>query len=244
MAYVKGRNIYDNATCHVDRNVFLKLDFKDFFPSIKAIDWKQFILRTQGTILTADDVGITTNILFWGVRTSIPRCLSIGAPTSPLLSNILLLDLDTKLAALAERRDVGYTRYADDITISGKLVTDVLAFETLVKREVSRMHSPKLIFNDEKRGLYRMGQRRMVTGLIVTPTRQVSIGRQRKRMISALLHRCSLGQLDADQMGLLKGLLGFTIANEASFVGRMRKKYGDTVVDRVLKVEHPRRNAT
>lgn len=241
MAYVKGRNIYENAASHVDHNVLLKLDFKDFFPSIRATDWRKFVLRTNGTILKPEDVSITAQILFWGLRTPTPQCLSIGAPTSPILSNILLFDLDAKLAALAERSDVAYTRYADDITVSGVSASNVLGFEKLVRREVLRMRSPKLTFNDEKRGLYRKGQRRMVTGLIVTPVGQVSIGRERKRTISALLHRFSLGQLDVEQIGVLKGLLGFTIANEPIFVERMREKYSDIVVNRVLKTRIPAR---
>ena len=235
MAYVKGRNIYENAAAHAGHNVFLKLDFKEFFPSIRVGDWKRFLLFAKGNVLKAEDAAITAQILFWGRGTPAPQCLSIGAPTSPMLSNILLYQLDTKLALLAETNGIGYTRYADDITVSGRSVDSVLAFEKLVRREVARMRSPKLTFNDEKRGLFGRGQRRMVTGLIVTPSGQVSIGRGRKRMISAMLHQFSLGQLDVDQIGILKGLLGFTIANEATFVSRMREKYGGALVDQVLR---------
>ena len=75
----------------------------------------------------------------------------------------------------------------------------------------------------------------MVTGLILTPSGNVSIGRERKRKISTLLHLFGLGRLNMDQLGYLKGMLGFSIANEPDLVGRMRRKYGNEIVDGVLK---------
>jgi RNA-directed DNA polymerase len=75
----------------------------------------------------------------------------------------------------------------------------------------------------------------------LTPDGNVSIGRERKRKISTLLHLFRLGQLDVDQVGYLKGMLGFSIANEPQVLTRMRRKYGNEIVDRVLKTRLPRR---
>jgi hypothetical protein len=85
--------------------------------------------------------------------------------------------LDTKLTAAAEKVDVRYTRYADDITASGERLEHVMQFEAAARSIVRRMRSPMLTFNEEKRGLYTLGQRRMVTGLVLTPTQEISIGR-------------------------------------------------------------------
>ena len=59
-----------------------------------------------------------TKILFWGQGSTRPKCLSIGAPTSPIVSNIIMYDLDTLFVEEATRCQAVYTRYADDITIS------------------------------------------------------------------------------------------------------------------------------
>jgi hypothetical protein len=157
------------------------------------------------------------------------------------LSNILLYDLDRKFGAAAKRAGVAYTRYADDMTISGARLEDVRAFEVSAREIVSDTQSPRLEFNEEKRGIYLRGQRRLVTGLVITPTEQISIGRARKRLISAMLHRVLLGQSNEQAMGQLKGLLGFCLANEPSFVSRMRVKYGDDLLDRVLSFRVPSR---
>ncbi|MFB9264259.1 reverse transcriptase domain-containing protein [Bradyrhizobium erythrophlei] len=171
-----------------------------------------------------------------------PKCLSIGAPTSPALSNVLLYELDVALSAEAERIGVIYTRYADDITVSGSTVDVILAFEKVARRTVKALKYPKLTFNEEKRGLFKKGQRRLVTGLVVTPVGAISVGRQRKRLISSMLHRSSKELLNQVERSRLKGLLGFCVANEPAFLGRMRAKYGDQVVDSALRFHAPKRS--
>jgi hypothetical protein len=153
----------------------------------------------------------------------------------------MLFRLDTTLSQIAARLNVIYTRYADDITVSGKSVEDVLRFEATFLRIIKDTKSPMLSMNNQKRGLYLKGQRRMVTGLIVTPNGQISIGRERKRLISAILHKAVLGTLTVEQMSYLKGMFGFCLVNEAEFISRMRRKYGNEVVDRVLAFAPPPR---
>jgi RNA-directed DNA polymerase len=170
--------------------------------------------------------------------------LAIGAPSSPTLSNIMMFRLDTRLARIAERLKVAYTRYADDITISGGSIEYVLRFEASFLRIIKDTKSPALTFNDEKRGIYLKGQRRMVTGLLITPNREISIGRERKRLISVMLHKVLIDALDPSQMGYLKGMCGFCLGNEPSFISRMRRKYGGDVVDRVLSFMPPPRIRT
>jgi retron-type reverse transcriptase len=241
MAYVEGRNIKDNAEAHRKRSALLKLDFQEFFPSIKVTDWVAYIRRHMPEWNNAADIRLTSRVLFWGQGTPDPKCLSIGAPTSPIISNLIMYELDELFAAEAGRRALAYTRYADDITISGASINEIVALEKFIRSTLTKWKSPKLKINEKKRGIYTKGQRRMVTGLIVTPEGKVSIGRDRKRLISSLLHKFSLNQLGLDDIGYLKGMLGFTIANEPMFVNRMREKYGNEVVNRVLSIHIPRR---
>jgi RNA-directed DNA polymerase len=207
--YIKGQNILQNAESHRDSRVILKLDFMDFFPSIKVRDWDILLRVLKTPLILQNESSFYKSILFWGQGSKTPRCLAIGAPTSPALSNIMLFRLDTTLSQIAARLKVIYTRYADDITVSGKSIEDVLRFEASLMRTIQATRSPVLVMNDEKRGIYLRGQRRMVTGLIVTPTGEISIGRERKRLISVMLHKVLIGALNAEHMSYLKGMIGF-----------------------------------
>ena len=240
MGYAYGRGIADNARMHRGNDFLLKLDFKDFFPSILVSDWERVVRKSERK-LTRAELSLTKQIMFWGAGSDQPYCLSIGAPTSPALSNIVMYELDVQLAAAALKYQVAYSRYADDITISGHDKSAVLNFEKAIRSLIARSKSPKLAFNDEKRGLFGKGERRMVTGLIITPDQQVSIGRERKRLISTMLHKVAVSELDPEQLGKLKGYLGFCISVEPAFVTRMRAKYGNQVVDSVLRAETPKR---
>jgi hypothetical protein len=240
-AYCKGKSILGNAVAHLNGRAILKLDFQDFFPSITVRDWVRYVRSSPRLNIESDELIFYNKILFWGQRTIDPRCLSIGAPTSPILSNILLFDLDTQLVSAAAKLSVRYTRYADDITVSGERVEGLLQFEAAARKIIQRTKSPSLKFNDDKRGVYTMGQRRMVTGLVLTPTHGISIGRGRKRTISVMLHKVLTGQSTPEAMATLKGLLGFCIASEPTFVSAMRRKYGDAVVGQVLRYDIPRK---
>lgn len=60
-------------------------------------------------------------------------------------------------------------------------------------------------------------------------------------MISALIHKYTLQQLNIEQVGYLKGMLGFAVANEPEVLNRMRSKYGSAVVDQILRTHIPRK---
>lgn len=243
LAYEEDTSIYKNALIHKNANAILKLDFRDFFPSLKVRDWEKFVANSRHSSMESADAKLYSKILFWGQKrkSKKPRCLSIGAPTSPKISNILMYSFDSVLAEKAAEQGLSYTRYADDITISGNSTEKITQLENEAQRLVRKMKSPNLEFNEEKRGLYTKGQRRMVTGLILTPEKNISIGRGRKRLISSMLHRDSLNQLDVDSRSALKGLLGFGVSIEPEFIERLRLKYGNAAVDRAMKFHAPKR---
>ncbi|MFS8147962.1 retron St85 family RNA-directed DNA polymerase [Rhizobium sp. BR 249] len=239
-AYKPGSRIFANADVHSQNRVILKMDFQDFFPSIRPLDWRQF--AKEKLSLTPNDISISEKILFWGAGTSGPVCLSIGAPTSPQLSNILMFEIDTQISNVCDDLGVVYTRYADDITISGQSKEILQRAERSITTIVLNTKRPNLTFNQKKRGIYTRSQRRIISGLKITPDGSVSIGRERKRMISSLVHKYSLNLLEDEIQYKLKGLLAFAADNEPQFVGRLRGKYGDQIIDRIMKMHVPKRD--
>lgn len=103
-AYKSGASIAKNAIVHAGATPILKMDFKDFFPSIHASDWAAYC--NDCGIFEGQDILLTQNILFRKAKGDKTLKLSIGAPSSPLISNALLYKFDELVHQQAE--NAGY----------------------------------------------------------------------------------------------------------------------------------------
>jgi RNA-directed DNA polymerase len=158
-----------------------------------------------------------------------------------MISNIIMESLDREFVTVCKSSSVNYTRYADDITISGENVDALLATEKEISRIIKRTRRPKLIFNEAKRGIYTKAGRRIVTGLVITPDKKISLGRSRKREISAALHYISTGKNTSENhISNTRGWLAYARSVEPQFFQAMVRKYGATV-RQVVRAVTPRR---
>jgi hypothetical protein len=233
-AYKKGSSIKDNASIHRRSRVCLKLDFEKFFPSISVLDWKRFAELNYPN-WTVQEFNFSALVMFWGAGGHYPICLSIGAPTSPHLSNMLMYKFDEKMDQYAIDNGLVYSRYADDITISSNGFLNVDEAISFVKASVQDVDGPKLVLNEKKTYVATKARARRVTGLILTNDGGVSLGRDRKRLISAMVHQASIGQLLPENWGNLHGLLGFAADVEPMFVSKLKKKYGPAIMAELIE---------
>lgn len=234
-AYVRGRSIRQNALKHASSDWILKLDFENFFNAIRPFDLERVLLSQHLPSIDPTDFETIYQICFWGMRTALPLGLSVGAPSSPVLSNIVMYDFDRRAHEAASELNVTYTRYADDITVSSSEgIAPLIRFE---KRVPILLRQSRMSFtlNQSKRGLYGRGERRMVTGLIITPSGEVSIGRERKRLIRAIVHRISMGDIDARLLMQCKGLIAFAISAEPGYLRSLRRTYGASTIRAILR---------
>ena len=177
-------SILTNAQPHCGQRVVLKFDLKDFFPSVSAAKMRA-VFGALGYPKQVVDAftGLCTSRLpdsewearpnpssegsdhFTGVRLR-QRHLPQGAPTSPALANLCAYGLDVRLAALASELDAQYTRYADDLTISGneELSRSAVKIQHLVTRIAA---AEGFAVNALKSRIQRQSQRQMVAGVIV-----------------------------------------------------------------------------
>lgn len=109
--FVKGRSIKTNAENHIGSQVIVGLDIKDFFPSISS-------RRVYG-LLVSKKLGLTPEVAFCISRiVATPKGLPQGAPSSPIISNMICLGMDKQLMHLSREYRYQYSRYADDLTFS------------------------------------------------------------------------------------------------------------------------------
>jgi len=109
--FVPKKSIITNAKVHLGQNVLLKLDIEDFFPSISK----------DRVIGVFNFLGYPPKVsYFLASLCCLNECVPQGAPTSPTLSNIISYNLDKRILAFSKNFELKYTRYADDLAISGK----------------------------------------------------------------------------------------------------------------------------
>ena len=172
--FVKGKSIVDNAKPHVGKKIILNIDIKDFFPSIK-IKRVEHLFRSFGYTWRLSKLlaGLCT---FKGF-------LPQGAPTSPAISNMICRKLDLRLAKFCEKHDLTYTRYADDITISGNY--DVLKFKNVI---MSIIEDEGFKVSHKKLRVTGRGKAQIVTGLVVNE--KINIRRNEIKTLRAIIHNC------------------------------------------------------
>ncbi|MDE6026518.1 MAG: reverse transcriptase family protein, partial [Muribaculaceae bacterium] len=116
--FVPDRSIVTNAEKHLDSSVIFNCDLKDFFPSItKEMVRKSLAEELQNYQVSREVVNMLSSLVTAPRKDGV-EALPQGAPTSPVVSNLVLKKLDRRLSIFAEKNGYRYSRYADDITFS------------------------------------------------------------------------------------------------------------------------------
>ncbi|MDK9606310.1 retron St85 family RNA-directed DNA polymerase [Lelliottia wanjuensis] len=224
-AYKKGSSIKNNAQIHLHTKYLLKMDFENFFPSITP---RLFFskLRLANIELTTEDKVILENILFFKSKRNSNLRLSIGAPSSPLISNFVMYFWDIEVQKLCSDMGINYTRYADDLTFSTNNKNILFDIPEMLENILPKYSLGKIRINHGKTIFSSKGHNRHVTGITLTNDNKLSIGRERKRLISSMIHYFINGKLAIDDVNKLIGLLAFAKNIEPSFYESMAIKYG------------------
>lgn len=189
-----GFSIASNAAFHVGREFVANADVLDFFPSITAPT--VFGLFRQ--------LGYPDDVCFVLTRLCTHKGrLPQGSPASPDIANLIARKLDNRLSSICKIRHWSFSRYADDITISGsgsgeqaiKLIEHVAAEEGFT-------------LNPRKSHVARRGDCQIVTGLVVND--RVGVPRHFRRRLRAAIHQLQLGTASAlaDESGI-RGRISF-----------------------------------
>ena len=188
--FVADRSVGTNALLHEGKGWVLNIDLKDFFPSINFGRVRGLFMASPYVLPPKVATVIAQLVCFDG---KLPQ----GAPTSPMISNMVCTKLDSELQRFCARHRITYSRYADDLTFSGKTTFPPVSlarvsfddraedlelgsfFESIITGNGFEI-------NDRKVRLQRRGRRQEVTGLVVNE--RVNVPRRFVRQIRAMLH--------------------------------------------------------
>jgi len=218
----------ENAREHCAARWLVKIDVKNFFESISERQ-VYHAFRTLGypALLAFEFARLCTRFP-WGkakaklrrwrtnrkpyailaYKTTFVGHLPQGAPTSPMLANIVCARLDEQLSALARQHGCHFTRYADDIVFSGDNL-DRNKARNLV-RHISRLLSTfGFRANERKTHIVPPGARKVVTGLLVDNDQPHLTKQFRDRILVHLYHAKARGLEAHCRRRRFRSLLGF-----------------------------------
>ncbi|ANS75288.1 hypothetical protein AWM70_12290 [Paenibacillus yonginensis] len=159
-AFRIGYSIKDNAKYHRKQKLVLNMDIKDYFNSIsndKVFMFFKSLGYSKQVALVLSKLCILDN--------GLPQ----GAPTSPMLSNLVTQQIDKRIASFSAKHNLRYTRYADDLTLSGDFDEGFVI--NCVKRI---LNSEGFCINEKKTRVRKQNQQQEVTGIVVNEKLQAS----------------------------------------------------------------------
>lgn len=185
-AYENNKSILDCAKIHIGMRWMIKFDLRNFFDSVKE-NRVYKVFRTLGysslvsfemTRICTRKLGVDSEEKEEEIEKQYPvihtyvngtnGCLPQGAPTSGKLANIICFDLDERINHMAIKNGFAYSRYSDDIFLSGCDVFDRKKAQQIISCVSNFVHQEGFSLQKRKTHVITPGARKIVLGLTVT----------------------------------------------------------------------------
>lgn len=226
--FIKERSIISNAQPHLEKDIVINVDLKDFFPSISykrvkglfhKLGYSEQLATVFGLICThAETEHVEMDGISYYVQKG-DRVLPQGSPASPAISNLIAFKLDKKITGLASKFNFTYTRYADDLSFSTskeneKNIASLLFFlKKIIESEGFTMHPAKT-------HIMRKGNLQKVTGIVVNE--KLNVQRAQLRKFRSLLHHIESNGWKDQKWGNAKNLIN-AVEGYINFVKMVNK---------------------
>ena len=227
-AYIKGRNLLDHAGFHTNSRVLVKLDIEDFFGSVSF----QQVFHAVDEALKRSPLAENNREITWFVSKvcTLNGSLPQGAPTSPILSNMVFLSLDQRISSYCIKRGIRYTRYSDDMFFSGDFqVQSLIAF---IRKLLGQK---EYVLNEKKIAVAGSGRQQKVTGVVVNERPQTD--RKYRREIRQSIYY--IGKYGLEEHLRMNGIISEDKDKLQVMVNELQKLIGRIVF--VLQID-PRNN--
>lgn len=231
--FVAGRSTVTNAQPHQGAAVVIKLDLKDFFPTVHYrrvrglfvhLGYNEAVASTLAA-LTTYRPKLASGHVVW------PGLLPQGAPTSPAIANLACRRLDHRLSRLAAKCHATYTRYADDLTFSFQKPPEV-ALGRFLWWVDAICQQEGFTERSTKRRILRAKQQQRVTGLVVN--KQVHIPRAERRRFRAILHNCAEHGVESQARGRVD--FSAYLAGYAAYINMVEPALGKRYLAEVARL--------
>lgn len=209
-AFEKGKSFITNAQIHRNKRFVINVDLENFFDSFHFGRVRGYFMKNRNYQCTEEVATTIAQITCY--KGKLPQ----GAPSSPIITNIICNIFDMRLLRLAKKYKMDYTRYADDLSFStnNKKFVDVeKQFFTELSQEIERAG---FIINDKKTRVQYKDSHQEVTGVVVN--KKLNVERDYYKKTRAMAHQLyTEGEyfIDEENKGTLNQLEGrFSFINQ------------------------------
>ena len=232
--YVPGKSTRTNAEVHAGSKFLLRCDISNFFPSITEI-------RVVGLFLSLGLQKTPAELL--ARFTTIQGVLPLGLQASPLIANLVCADLDDDMLQMASDHNLRYSRYADDMSISGECMP--LGYADM--NEVVIRHGFSIA--QHKFRVTKRGQAHFVTGLSISDASPRIPRRIKRRLRQELyymtkygikdhLRKCFSSSYQSD-INHIDGMLSYLNSIEPELAATLRAKWVEALKRDNLSQAYP-----
>lgn len=228
--FLRARSIGTNAAHHAGADVIVKIDVKDFFPTVtfrrvKGLFRKGGLPENVATLCALLATEPPRDVVQFRGKTLYvakgPRACPQGAPTSPAITNAICLRLDRRLSALSKALGYSYTRYADDLAFSWQKPHDegtraAAPVGTLLRGVATILDGEGFRVHRKKTAVRRAGSSQRITGLVVNKPNApdvppARVPRDTIRRLRAAIHNREKGKpgKEGESIAQLRGMAAF-----------------------------------
>lgn len=179
-AFEEGKSIITNAKIHRNKRLVVNVDLKNFFDSIHIGRVCGFFEKNKHFALPHEAAVTIAQLACY--KGKLPQ----GAPTSPIITNLICQVLDIHLLSLSKRYRLDYTRYADDMTFSTNDKTFLGKWDSFYVELGKKVIKAGFSINEKKTRITFRDFKQVVTGLVVN--KKISVDHAYYRKVRAMAH--------------------------------------------------------
>lgn len=240
-SFTKGKSTLTAVQAHSSNSYFFLTDVESFYPNIRPSDVLHLLQRDKDLIPILDiENYIARLVSMMTFDGSIP----IGFPTSPQLSNAFLFEFDCAVKSFCVDNHLIYTRYADDIVISGQGFGELSELRSIIQRLLEENASTNLLLKKEKTHITHLGNKVKILGLSILPNGQITIDAKYKKKLELLLHfhgtdknkyKSYLEEKFKGSEQSVFGMLHYAKSIDLTYLKKLQRKYGVYAVRKLME---------
>ena len=240
-SYKEDTNIYDAILLHKDNKNYLKTDLKNFFHNIDGDLIFKYLKNNIGNYPVSKDIECyLSNIINLIIYED---SLPVGFVTSPSLSNAVLFEFDNFIAHYCIENHIIYTRYSDDLIFSADNYEILKKLQETIQQTLKNLYNDKFELNVEKTQFLNKANKLQLLGLTITPNGHITVDKYIKENTKQLLYfyinnkdkfQKLLEEKYDNKLSKAYGNLNYINDVDKNFIIKLRKKYGNYIVDKFL----------